>query len=168
MQLRTDWYQFRPVEEQVKLSEITHPIAAAREHSLAMRSDGTLWAWGSEKKIINLLLLVMVCNKRRKKLLTCLTGGQSPLPALSAITTYTDIDLSNVKVFGLNNIPLYVTGQALVKFNDLATSEIYQVVMLTGCLYLIMMMPLIEMKLSNQTQPLECLQGALDGRETQT
>jgi hypothetical protein len=31
-----------------------------------------------------------------------------------------------------------------------------------------MMMPLIKMKLVNQTYFLECLQGAVDGRETQT
>jgi len=55
-----------------------------------------------------------------------------------------------------------------MEFNNLATTESYQVMMLTGCIHLIMMMPLIEMKLLDQTQFLKCLQGAVDGEETQT
>jgi hypothetical protein len=78
-------------------------------------------------------------------------GRQAPVPALCAIAAYADLRLSNLKVFGFSNIPLYVTGQPLVKFNNLATAETYQVVMLTGCLDLIMMMSLIEMKLLDQT-----------------
>jgi hypothetical protein len=39
----------------------------------------------------------------------------------------------------------------LVKLDDLATAQTYQMVMLAGCLHLIMTMPLIEMKLVNQT-----------------
>ncbi len=66
---------------------------------------------------------------------------------LCAIAAYADLGLSNIKVFGLSNISLYVTRQALMKFNNLATTETYHVVMLTGCLHLIMMMSLIEMKL---------------------
>jgi hypothetical protein len=73
------------------------------------------------------------------------------LPALCAIATYADLRLSDVKVFGLSNIPLNVTREVLVKLDDLATAETYQMVMLTRCLRLIMTMPPIKMKLLNQT-----------------
>jgi len=102
----------------------------------------------------------LICNKHTKKLFPSLT-------TLGAIACHTNLGINNLKVFSFSYIPLYIASQWVLEFNDPATAETYQVVVLSRRLSLVAMVGLIKMAFLYQAQLLECLQGSIDGRQAQ-
>ena len=88
--------------------------------------------------------MLIICNNHTKKLFPVLA-------TLGTIARHTNLSSNNVKVFGFSDISLYIARQRVVKFDNSATAETYQVVMLGGWLDLIVVVAFVKMDFIYQT-----------------
>jgi hypothetical protein len=77
--------------------------------------------------------------------------------APGAIATHTNLGPDDVKILGFGNIPLNLTSQWIMKLNNPAAAEAYQVVMLSGRFHLIVVVVFVKVNLFYQTQFFELL-----------
>jgi len=68
-----------------------------------------------------------------------------------AIAGHTNLSPDDVKVLGFGEIPLNLTSQWIVKLDNPATAEAYQVVMPSGRFHLIVVVVFVKVNLFYQT-----------------
>ena len=82
----------------------------------------------------------LICNKHTKKLFLVLA-------TFGAIACHTNLNTGNFKALLPGYVLLHFRAQRALKLHDFAAAETYQVVMLRGWLYFIVMVSFIKMEL---------------------